>query len=35
VAFCPMVQKHWLQKGEKVENPFYGHAMSDCGRIVF
>jgi len=35
VAFCPMVQKHWLQRGEKVENPFYGHAMSDCGRIVF
>ena len=34
VAFCPMVQKYWLQRGETVQNPFYGKAMSDCGRIV-
>jgi protein SCO1/2 len=34
VAYCPMGQKHWLQKGETVQNPFYGTAMSDCGRIV-
>ena len=33
-AFCPMVQKYWLQKGDTVQNPFYGKAMSDCGRIV-
>ena len=34
VAYCPMVRKHWLQKGDTVQNPFYGAAMSDCGRII-
>jgi len=34
VAYCPMAQKYWLQKGEAIENPFYGKAMSDCGRIM-
>jgi len=34
VAYCPMAQKYWLQKGEAIENPFYGKAMSDCGRIT-
>jgi len=34
VAFCPMLQKYWLQRGDTVQNPFYGKAMSDCGRIV-
>ena len=34
VAYCPMARKHWLQTGEKVQNPFYGKAMSECGRIV-
>jgi protein SCO1/2 len=34
VAFCPMAQKYWLQRGDTVQNPFYGGAMSDCGRIV-
>jgi protein SCO1/2 len=33
VAYCPMAQKYWLQKGEKIQNPFYGKEMSDCGRI--
>ena len=33
VAYCPMVQKYWLQKGETIRNPYYGKAMSDCGRI--
>jgi protein SCO1/2 len=33
VAYCPMLQKYWLQKGETVRNPYYGKAMSDCGRI--
>jgi len=33
VAYCPMAQKYWLQKGEKIQNPYYGKAMSDCGRI--
>jgi len=34
VAFCPMAKKRWLQKGTTVQNPFYGKAMPDCGRIV-
>jgi len=33
VAYCPMVRKYWLQMGEKIQNPYYGKAMSDCGRI--
>jgi protein SCO1 len=33
IAYCPMVQKHWLQKGGKIRNPFYGKEMSDCGRL--
>ena len=33
VAYCPMVQKHWLQEGDKIRNPFYGKEMSDCGRL--
>jgi protein SCO1 len=33
VAYCPMLQKYWLQKGETIRNPFYGKEMSDCGRI--
>jgi len=33
VAYCPMVRKYWLQKGGKIQNPYYGKAMSDCGRI--
>jgi protein SCO1/2 len=34
VAYCPMVRKYWLQKGETIRNPFYGKEMSDCGRIT-
>jgi hypothetical protein len=34
VAYCPMVQKYWLQKGTAIQNPFYGKQMSDCGRIA-
>lgn len=33
VAFCPMVQQYWLQRGETIQNPFYGQKMSDCGRL--
>jgi protein SCO1/2 len=34
VAFCPMARKYWLQKGSVIQNPFFGKAMSDCGRIT-
>jgi protein SCO1 len=33
VAYCPMVRKYWLQKGETIQNPYYGQSMSDCGRF--
>lgn len=29
--YCPMVNKQWMQKGEKVSNPYYGKAMLSCG----
>jgi hypothetical protein len=29
--YCPMVSKQWLQKGDKVSNPYYGKAMLSCG----
>jgi len=34
VAYCPMVRKYWLQRGDTIQNPFYGQTMSDCGRFV-
>lgn len=33
VAYCPMLRKYWLQKGEAIRNPYYGSAMLDCGRL--
>lgn len=32
-AYCPMVKKYWLQKGEKIENPYYGSEMLRCGEF--
>jgi hypothetical protein len=29
--YCPMAKKQWLQKGNKVSNPYYGKAMLTCG----
>lgn len=31
VAFCPMVEKPWLQKDGPIRNPYYGYAMLTCG----
>jgi hypothetical protein len=33
IAFCPMVQKPWLQKGETLANPYYGSSMATCGEF--
>jgi hypothetical protein len=30
-AYCPMVNKSWLQKGNKISNPYYGSEMLECG----
>jgi protein SCO1 len=34
VAYCPMLRKHWVQRGETIQNPYGGRRMPDCGRIV-
>jgi hypothetical protein len=31
VAFCPMVNKSWVQADGTIANPYYGKAMSTCG----
>ena len=33
LAYCPMVNRSWLQKGEKISNPYYGTAMLTCGEF--
>ena len=33
LAFCPMVNRSWLQKDEKIRNPYYGSAMLECGEF--
>jgi hypothetical protein len=31
LVYCPMVKQHWLQKGDAIQNPYYGQAMAGCG----
>jgi hypothetical protein len=33
VAYCPMVNKPWMQKGEALANPYYGKEMLTCGTL--
>ncbi len=33
VAFCPMVQTHWLQRGSSIANPYFGSRMPTCGEF--
>lgn len=33
IGYCPMVQKHWIQKNGKVNNPYYGSGMLTCGEL--
>lgn len=28
---CPMKQKPWMQRGDQMENPYFGKAMLNCG----
>ena len=32
-AYCPMVHKPWLQKGDTIDNPYYGSSMLTCGEF--
>ena len=31
LAYCPMVNKPWLQRDKEIRNPYYGAAMLTCG----
>ena len=33
VAFCPMVQTRWLQRGSTIANPYFGSQMPTCGEF--
>jgi Cu(I)/Ag(I) efflux system membrane fusion protein len=33
VAYCPMVNRSWLQRGDKIRNPYYGSKMPECGEF--
>jgi uncharacterized protein DUF3347 len=33
VAWCPMVKKPWIQRGEQLANPYYGKEMPTCGNF--
>jgi Cu(I)/Ag(I) efflux system membrane fusion protein len=32
-VYCPMAKASWLQKGDKIENPYMGASMRGCGRL--
>jgi hypothetical protein len=32
-VYCPMARANWLQADRKVNNPYFGQAMSGCGEI--
>jgi hypothetical protein len=33
LAFCPMAKASWLQKDDKIRNPYYGKSMLECGEF--
>ena len=33
IAYCPMVDKPWVQQGKLIQNPYYGTEMISCGSI--
>lgn len=33
LAYCPMVNRSWLQKDDKIRNPYYGSQMATCGEF--
>ena len=33
VAYCPMVNKPWMQEGDAIANPYYGKEMPTCGNF--
>jgi hypothetical protein len=33
LAYCPMAGRSWLQKDQKIRNPYYGSTMLECGEF--
>ena len=33
LAYCPMVDREWLQAAGEIRNPFYGSMMLTCGEF--
>jgi hypothetical protein len=33
LVYCPMLKKEWIQTSAKIENPYYGKRMLECGEI--
>jgi Cu(I)/Ag(I) efflux system membrane fusion protein len=33
IAYCPMVDKSWVQKGRTIANPYGGRSMQTCGEF--
>ncbi len=33
LAYCPMVDREWLQATSEIRNPFYGSMMLTCGEF--
>jgi hypothetical protein len=33
LTYCPMVKASWLQKEDKIRNPYYGSTMLECGQF--
>ena len=33
MAYCPMVNKSWLQKDASIRNPYFGPMMPTCGEF--
>ena len=31
---CSMKEKRWVQRGAKIENPYFGKAMATCGTLI-
>lgn len=34
IAYCPMVDKSWVQAAGDIRNPFYGSMMLTCGEFT-
>jgi len=32
-VYCPMAKASWLQKGDKIDNPYLESSMRGCGQI--